>query len=80
MDQNLLRRGGSQADICVRAGSRIRSLRLKRGWTQRLLADHAQLTREHVSAVESGKAEPGLRALERIAQALEIELPELIRN
>lgn len=65
-------------DICVWVGGRIRKLRLKRGWTQQILADHAQLAREHISAVETGRAEPGLRALERIADALEISLKELI--
>jgi transcriptional regulator with XRE-family HTH domain len=65
-------------DICVWVGGRIRRLRLKRGWTQQILADHAQLAREHISAVETGRAEPGLRALERIADALEISLKNLI--
>jgi transcriptional regulator with XRE-family HTH domain len=80
VDQSVIRGGGLESDICVRVGRRIRSLGLKRGWTQQMLADHAQLTREHVSAVETGKAGPGLRTLERIALALEIALPELIRN
>lgn len=65
-------------DICVWVGGRIRRLRLKRGWTQQILADHAQLAREHISAVETGRAEPGLRALERIADALEISLKNLV--
>jgi transcriptional regulator with XRE-family HTH domain len=43
-----------------------------------MLADHASLTREHISAVETGRAEPGLRALDRIAGALEISLRDLI--
>jgi transcriptional regulator with XRE-family HTH domain len=59
MDRSVIRGGGLENDICVRVGRRIRSLRLKRGWTQQMLADHAQLTREHVSAGETGKAEPG---------------------
>jgi putative transcriptional regulator len=65
-------------DICVFVGARIRKFRLKRHWTQQILADHANLTREHLLAVEKGKAEPGLRALERIAIALEIPLRDLV--
>lgn len=65
-------------DICVIIGRRIRKLRLKRGWTQQILADHAELTREHISAVETARSEPGLRALERIAEALESPLSELV--
>ena len=43
-----------------------------------MLADHAELTREHISAVETARAEVGLRALERIAFALETPIRELI--
>lgn len=43
-----------------------------------MLADHAELTREHISAVETARAEVGLRALERIARALETPLQDLI--
>jgi transcriptional regulator with XRE-family HTH domain len=39
-----------------------------------MLADHAELTREHLSELESGKKEIGVRALERIATALEVSL------
>jgi len=59
-------------DICITVGKRIRILRLERGWTQQILADHAELTREHLSELESGKKEIGLRALDRIAKALEV--------
>ena len=65
-------------DICIAVGKRIRTLRLRRGWTQTILADHAELTREHISAIETGRSEPGLRALERIAVALETPLRDLI--
>ena len=65
-------------DICVWVGGRIRRLRLKRGWTQQILADHAELTREHISAIETARSEPGLRALERIATALSVTLKDLV--
>ena len=64
-------------DICVTVGRRIRVLRTERGWTQQVLADHAELTREHLSELESGKKEIGLRALDRIAQALEVSHAKL---
>jgi transcriptional regulator with XRE-family HTH domain len=35
-----------------------------------MLADHAELTREHLSEVEGGKKEIGVRTLDRIAKAL----------
>lgn len=40
--------------------------------------DHAQLGLERTSAIETGRAEPGLRALERNAGALEISVEDLI--
>jgi len=43
-----------------------------------MLADHAELTREHMSELESGKKEMGVRTLERIAKALEVRSRELI--
>jgi transcriptional regulator with XRE-family HTH domain len=64
------------ADICVRIGRRIRVLRTEKGWTQAMLADHAELTREHLSELENGHKEIGVRALEKIAQALEVSLRE----
>lgn len=59
-------------DICVRVGRRIRVLRTERGWTQQILADHSELTREHLSELENGHKEIGVRALERVILALEV--------
>jgi transcriptional regulator with XRE-family HTH domain len=39
-----------------------------------MLADHAELTREHLSELENGHKEIGVRALEKIVQALELNL------
>ena len=63
-------------DICVQIGRRIRTLRLERGWTQAMLADHAELTREHLSELENGHKEIGIRALSRITNALELTFSE----
>jgi transcriptional regulator with XRE-family HTH domain len=61
-------------DICKRIGRRIRNLRLGRGMTQVMLADHAQITREHLSELENGKKEIGVRILERIVSSLGVSL------
>jgi putative transcriptional regulator len=65
-------------DICKRVGRRIAELRLAKGWSQQLLADHAQISREHVVRIEAGHKEMGLRTLERIATALECKIGDLI--
>ena len=58
----------------MRIGRRIRVLRTEREWTQAMLADHADLTREHLSELENGHKEMGVRALEKIASALDVNL------
>ncbi len=66
------------ATICVRVGARIRELRQAKGWTQQILADHAQIERSHLARLEEGKREAGLMMLEKIAGALEVRLRELV--
>jgi|HubBroStandDraft_1064217.scaffolds.fasta_scaffold897877_1 transcriptional regulator with XRE-family HTH domain len=68
------------SDICVRVGRRIKELRQEKGWSQQLLADHAELERAHLSRLEEGKREPGLRVLDRIARALDVEVEDLVRR
>jgi transcriptional regulator with XRE-family HTH domain len=70
----------SADDICKRVGQRIRDLRQARGWSQQLLADHAQIERAQLSRLEDGRREAGLRVLERIADALEVDVIELLRR
>lgn len=60
----------------MRVGRRLRVLRDKRGWTQAMLADHAELAREHLPELEDGKKEIGLRGLSRIADALGVSLSD----
>ena len=64
----------------MRVGTRIRVLRTEREWTQAMLADHAELTREHLSELENGHKEIGIRALEKIAPALDINLDQFFEG
>ena len=59
-------------------GRHIRQLRLARQLTQEQLAEQLFVTRQTVSAWETGKALPDLETLERIAAALGVESTELI--
>ncbi len=65
-------------DICVRLGRRIRLLREKRGWTQQQLADMTGIGRVHVSELENGKREAGLRMLEKLAASFENTVSDLV--
>ena len=68
------------SDICVRVGRKIKQLRQAKGWSQQMLADHAELERAHLSRLEEGRREAGLRVLERIAIALDVEVEDLVRR
>jgi len=67
-------------DICVRLGKRIRALRKSRGWRQIDLAAHANIGKNHISELERGAREIGLRNLEAIAKALETTPDALLRG
>ena len=45
-----------------------------------MLADHAELTREHLSELENGHKEIGVRALEKITQALNTPLQQFFEK
>jgi transcriptional regulator with XRE-family HTH domain len=67
-------------DISVRLGRKIRLLRGKQGWTQQQLADMTGIGRVHVSELENGKREAGLRMLEKLAASFEITVSELLKE
>jgi XRE family aerobic/anaerobic benzoate catabolism transcriptional regulator len=67
-------------DICVLVGRRIRELRKAKGWRQIDLAEHSGVHEVHISDLERGSREAGLRTLHAISEALEISLGELFRD
>jgi transcriptional regulator with XRE-family HTH domain len=69
-----------QADICQRVGERIRQLRTKRKLTQDVLAGLAGIGQDHLSELERGKKEAGIRVLERIAVALNVRLGKFFED
>ena len=56
----------------------IRSLRLRSGLSQRQLALRMSVPRTYVSKIENEKATPTLSSLERLAKALEVNVPDLL--
>ena len=60
-------------------GRRIRTLRKARGWTQQELGDHADVNYKFLGDIERGQQNPSLNVLAKVADALEVELPELFR-
>jgi transcriptional regulator with XRE-family HTH domain len=57
----------------------LRELRLRAGLSQRQLAARMPVPRSYVSKLENEKATPTLWSLERVARALGVTVPELLR-
>jgi XRE family aerobic/anaerobic benzoate catabolism transcriptional regulator len=68
------------SDICAATGERIRKLRRAQGWRQIDLAEQSGVHEVHISDLERGTREPGLRTLSKIASALDVSLSELLKG
>jgi transcriptional regulator with XRE-family HTH domain len=69
----------SETDICVQLGKRIRTLRLKNGWTQFEMSERLGIDRSYLAEVETGKIEVCLRNLALIAQAFGLKAWQLLK-
>lgn len=58
----------------------VRDLRLGRSLSQRQLAGRMQVPRTYISKIENGKAMPTLSSLERLAQALGVDICNLVHD
>lgn len=72
--------GGRRVDLFhpPTLGDRIRTLRRQRGLTSVQLARAASISQPFVTEIELGKKSPSFSTLERIAQALEVSLADLL--
>ena len=57
---------------------KIKLLRFSRGWSQETLAELCGFSRSYVANIESGKHNLSLDNLERIAEAFEVPIAELL--
>ena len=64
-------------DIRIRFGKRLRTPRLKQGWTQVQTAERFGLDRSYFSDVERGKQNISLLNLEIIAKGFGLSLAQL---
>lgn len=53
-------------------GANIRRARKARGWTQKELAERVESDASYIYRIETGKANPSIAVLARIAEALEV--------
>lgn len=61
----------------VDLGARVRELRKARSWTLEQAAQHAGLARSTLSKIENGQMSPTYEALKKLADGLEISVPQL---
>ena len=71
---------GKRTDICIRLGQRIKSLREKRGWAQVDLSAESGLDRSHISLMENGHIEIGVRKIEILADTFGLTVSQLMRG
>jgi XRE family aerobic/anaerobic benzoate catabolism transcriptional regulator len=67
-------------DLCIQLGKRIRELRKKRGWRQIDLAEQSGIHEVHISDLERGVREIGLRHLAALSGAFELSLSEFLKG
>lgn len=63
----------------VQVARAIRMLRIRSGMSQRQLALRMGVPRTYVSKIENEKATPTLSSLARLAEALDVSVPDLLR-
>ena len=66
--------------VCEAFGSRIRTLRRKKGWRQLDLALQAGINENYVSDLELGRKEACLNTISALAYAFGISISELTKN
>jgi transcriptional regulator with XRE-family HTH domain len=70
--------GSAEAGLHV--AGQVRDIRKARHLSQRQLASRMQVPRTYISKIENGKAIPTLGSLERLADALEVDMSQLVRD
>jgi transcriptional regulator with XRE-family HTH domain len=70
----------SSAEAGLQVAAQVREIRRARHLSQRQLASRMQVPRTYISKIENGKAIPTLGSLERLAEALEVDMRQLVRD
>ena len=61
-------------------GVNIKTARMGKRWSQHELAERSGVCQSWISRLESGEENPTLASLTRVADALGLELPDLLRE
>jgi transcriptional regulator with XRE-family HTH domain len=68
------------AEVGLQVAGQVRDIRKARHLSQRQLASRMQVPRTYISKIENGKAIPTLGSLERLANALDVDISQLVRD
>ena len=60
--------------------NRLRELRTARGWTQADLADHLDVSRQTVNALETGRYDPSLPLAFKLARLLGQRIEDIFQD
>lgn len=58
---------------------RLKQLREGKGWSQAKLAEEAGVTREYIARLETGKHDPPLSRVEKLANVLKVPIGRLLK-
>lgn len=67
-------------DIKTKFGQRVKELRISKGYSQEKLAEISDLDRTYIPGIEAGKRNVSLVVLEKIANAFDISVSELLKQ
>ena len=70
----------TELDLLITIGNNIRKFRNERKFSQQVLADITNIAKSTVQRIESGKLNPTILMLQKIAFNLEVELEDLIKK
>lgn len=73
-------RPAPEAEAGLQVAAQVKEIRRARHLSQRQLAGRMQVPRTYISKIENGKAIPTLGSLERLADALEVDVCQLVRD
>jgi transcriptional regulator with XRE-family HTH domain len=70
----------ASAEAGLQVAALVKEIRRQRHLSQRQLAGRMEVPRTYVSKIENGKAIPTLGSLERLAEALEVDICQLVND
>ena len=67
-------------DILIRFGSKIKQLRIEKGWSQEELAYKADFHRTYIGMIERAERNISLRNIGKLAQTFNLKIEHLFKD